>query len=97
MSADEVVQMNYTVSYYSYVGEDGETYLEVFLKLTNLDASWITHSDGSQGIWMGIGFDTKHVLEANTVVCYLPYKGEDLPDEDSGSTHDNQAGGSQQG
>ena len=45
------------------------------LFLDNYDATWITTDDGSEGIWMGIGFNSAVMTPTNVVVCQYLYTG----------------------
>jgi hypothetical protein len=39
------------------------------LTLTNFDATYATSTDGSDGVWLGIGFDNTVMAPTNVVVC----------------------------
>jgi len=78
LPVDEVTPF-YSTSYFNYTSESGEDYLSMVLSLQHYDATWITETDGSQGVWLGIGFNTDSMFPSNVVVCYLGYFGEDLP------------------
>ena len=41
--------------------------------MTNYDATWIDTTDGSDGVWVGIGFDNDEMSYTNVVVCMLYY------------------------
>jgi len=49
--------------------------LDVSLLFANYDASWISTSDGSEGVWFGIGFDTTKLANSNFVVCFCKFFG----------------------
>ena len=81
-TVQEETKPSYSLSYYNYTADSGEDYLALTLSLQDYDATWITEADGSQGVWLGIGFDTQSMYTSNVVVCYLGYFGEDLPPTD---------------
>jgi len=47
--------------------------ITVTLSLSGYDATWITATDGSQGVWLGIGWNSKLMPGTNVVVCYYNY------------------------
>jgi hypothetical protein len=60
-------------AYYSNYTYNSSEYLAVSLLLTNYDASWIDTTDGTDGVWLGIGFDNDEMSYTNVVVCMLLY------------------------
>ena len=52
------------------------SYLNISLSLQNYDAtSWAATTDGTVGVWFGIGFNSAVMTPANVVVCEFMYTG----------------------
>lgn len=66
----------YSAFYSNYTVNDTD-YLSVSLLLTNYDASWITDADGSDGLWLGIGFGNTEMSLTNVVVCSIYFNSSD--------------------
>jgi hypothetical protein len=54
---------------------DGVAALSIALSITGYDGSWISTTDGSEGMWMAVGFNSKFMPGTNVVYCYIPYTG----------------------
>ena len=60
---------------YSNSTSGGSDILEVSLILTGYDATWLTSTDGSKGVYLGIGWNSVAMGGTNVVMCTLYYTG----------------------
>ncbi len=65
----------YSASYIRGSDSDGNAALDITLSLYYYDATWITTTDGSEGVWMAVGFNSNSMSGANVVYCYITYTG----------------------
>jgi hypothetical protein len=65
----------YQATYYNFTNGTGANYLYMRLSLLGYNASWINTTDGTMGLWLGIGFDTRTAFPANVVICNISFLG----------------------
>lgn len=78
MHADTFSSANgvtFTATYFNETDSNGVAALDITLTISGYDATAITTTDGSEGMWMAVGFNRLFMPGTNCVVCYIPYTG----------------------
>ena len=67
--------VTYTATYNTFY-QDEANYFNVTLNLANVDTSAVTTTDGTDGIWVGLGFNSATMYPANVILCTFLYNGD---------------------
>jgi hypothetical protein len=70
----------YTGEWYTYDDGSSNLTLRMTLKITNVDYSGWSTTDGSFGYWLGVGFGQSQMSGSDIVMCVYRFRGQSTAD-----------------
>lgn len=71
---------DYEAEWFTFVDEEGLPKIRVSVTISNVDSTdWGTQ--GNMGYWLGIGFGSKNMVDADVIMCAFRYTGTSSSDQ----------------